>query len=118
MQIELKNGEKLVLEVTPLILEYFEEYPGGVEQIKKDARGEKDKNGYTRTMYATNQLLYAVIASNYDKPLTYRQAVRLVKLEDVEKIADFVIKNIPSKNVNNTNIEQANKTPEVTSHRM
>ena len=37
MQIELKNGENLVLEVTPLILEYFEEYPGGVEQIKKDA---------------------------------------------------------------------------------
>ena len=96
MQIELKNGEKLNLEVTPLILEYFEEYPGGVEQIKKDAEGEKDKNGYTRTMYATNQLLYAIIASNYDTQLTYRQAVRLVKLEDIENIADFVIENIPN----------------------
>lgn len=104
MQIELKNGEILNLEVTPLILEYFEEYLGGVEQIKKDAHGEKDKNGYTRTMYATNQLLYAIIASNYDTPLTYRQAVRLVKLEDIEKIANFVIENMPSENKNNLNI--------------
>lgn len=118
MKIELKNGEILNLEVTPLILEYFEEYPGGVEQIKKDAQGEKDKNGYTRTMYATNQLLYALIASNYDKPLTYRQAVRLVKLEDVEKIVDFVIKNIPSEKANNTNIEQTNAASEITLHRM
>ncbi|MBO5348993.1 MAG: hypothetical protein J6A89_04150 [Clostridia bacterium] len=118
MQIELKNGESLVLEVTPLILEYFEEYPGGVEQIKKDARGEKDKNGYTRTMYATNQLLYAVIASNYDSPLTYRQAVRLVKLEDVEKIADFVIKSMPSEKKDNTNKKQIRAIQEITSHRI
>lgn len=98
MEIDLKNGEKLILEVTPLILEYFEDYKGGIEQLKKDAQGQKDKNGYTKIMYATNQLLYAVIASNYDRPLTYRQAVRLVRLEDVEKIADFVISELPSKN--------------------
>ena len=95
MEIELKNGEKIVLEVTPLILEYLEDYDGGVEQLKKDAKGVKDSNGYTRTMYAANQLIYALVASNYDKPLTYRQAVRLVKIEDVTKIADFVINNIP-----------------------
>ena len=46
-------------------------------------------------MYATNQILYSVIASNYDEPLTYRQAVRLVKLEDVERIVKFVIDNTP-----------------------
>lgn len=96
MEIELKNGEKLILEVSPLLLEYIEDYRGGIEQLKKDAQGQKDTNGYTKTMYATNQLLYAVIASNYDKPLTYRQAVRLVKLEDVNRIAQFVIDNIPS----------------------
>ena len=28
MEIELKNGEKLVLEVTPLLLEYIEDYKG------------------------------------------------------------------------------------------
>lgn len=109
MQIELKNGEIINLEVTPLILEFFEEYPGGVEQIKKDALGEKDKNGYTRTMYATNQLLYAIVASNYDKQLTYRQAVRLVKLEDIEMIADFVIKNIPNA-ANRESVETDRKT--------
>ena len=96
MEIELKNGEKLILEVSSLLLEFLEDYRGGIEQLKKDAQGVKDANGYTRTMYATNQLLYAIIASNYDAPLTYRQAVRLVKLEDIDKIADFVIKNIPT----------------------
>lgn len=95
MEVELKNGEKIILEVTPLILEYIEDYEGGLEQLKRDAAGKTDKNGYTKTMYATNQLLYAIIASNYDEPLTYRQAVRLVKLEDIEKIVKFVIKNTP-----------------------
>ena len=111
MEIELKNGEKLNLEVTPLILEYLEDYEGGVEQLKKDAQGAKDKNGYTKTMYACNQLLYALIASNYDQPITYRQAVRLVKIEDVEDICSFVIKSLPAneeKNIteNETNISE------------
>lgn len=109
MEIELKNGEKLILEVTPLLLEYIEDYEGGIEQLRKDAQGEKDKNGYTKTMYATNQILYSVIASNCDEPLTYRQAVRLVKLEDVERIVKFVIDNTP---------ELENKTIEKQRHRV
>lgn len=96
LEIQLKNGENIILEVTPLLLEYIEDYEGGIEQLKKDAQGQKDKNGYTKTMYATNQLLYAIIASNYNTPLTYRQAVRLVKLEDIEEIIKFVIENTPS----------------------
>lgn len=95
MEILLKNGEKLKLEVTSLTLEYIEDYPGGIEKLRTDAQGTKDENGYTKSMYATNQLLYAVIASNYDKPLTYRQAVRLVRLEDINRIAKFVTDNIP-----------------------
>lgn len=101
MEIELKNGEKLILEVTPLLLEYIEDYEGGIEQLKRDAEGNKDKNGYTKSMYATNHILYSIIASNYDEPLTYRQAVRLVRLEDIEKIVDFVIKNTPETEKNN-----------------
>ncbi|CDE14095.1 unknown [Clostridium sp. CAG:470] len=104
LEIQLKNGENIILEVTPLLLEYIEDYEGGIEQLKKDAQGQKDKNGYTRTMYATNQLLYAIIASNYNTPLTYRQAVRLVKLEDIEKIVKFVIDNTP--NVDNDSKEE------------
>lgn len=107
MEIELKNGEKLILEVTPLLLEYIEDYEGGIEQLKKDAEGNKDKNGYTKSMYATNHILYSIIASNYDEPLTYRQAVRLVRLEDVEKIVDFVIKNTPE--IEKNNVVEINK---------
>lgn len=108
MEIELKNGEKIILEVSPLILEYIEDYKGGIEQLKKDAQGQRDTNGYTRSMYATNQLLYAMIASNYDIPLTYRQAVRLVKLEDVDKIVNFASENIPN----------INKQPPIENHRI
>lgn len=108
MEIELKNGEKLILEVSPLILEYVEDYKGGIEQLKKDAQGQKDVNGYSKTMYAINQLLYAMIASNYDKPLTYRQAVRLVKLEDVNKIIKFASESIPEMNTQ-TNQEEKHR---------
>lgn len=94
MKIVLKNGESLNLEVSSLILEYIEEYEGGIEKLKKDARGEKDENGYTRSMYVTNHLLYSIVASNYDKELTYRQAIRLVKLEDIEKIIRFIASDV------------------------
>lgn len=111
LEIQLKNGENIILEVTPLFLEYIEDYKGGIKQLLKDAQGQKDKNGYTKTMYATNQLLYATIASNYDTPLTYRQAVRLVKLEDIKQIIEFIDKNIPEEtNNNNNNLEEYKHT--------
>ncbi len=94
LEIQLVNGENLILEVTPLILEYIEDYEGGIEQLRKDASGEKNKDGYTKTMYALNQFLYAIIASNYHESLTYSQAVRLVKLEDVVNIIQFMLKAI------------------------
>ncbi|MCI8655400.1 MAG: hypothetical protein HFJ48_06000 [Clostridia bacterium] len=90
MEIELKNGERLILEVSSLTLEYVQDYEGGFEQLVKDAK--------IKSMYAVNQLLYAIVASNYDKPLTYRQAVRLVKLEDIDKIMQFIIDNTPKIN--------------------
>ena len=58
LEIQLKNGEKLNLEVTPLLLEYVEDYKGGIEQLRKDAQGNIDENGYTKTMYATNPVSY------------------------------------------------------------
>lgn len=97
MEIELKNGEKIILEVSSLMLEFLEDYKGGIEQLVKDAQGEKDANGYTKTIYATNQLIYAIVASNYVMPLTRKQAVRLVKLEDVEKIITYINENLPNK---------------------
>ena len=97
MEIELKNGEKIILEVSSLMLEFLEDYKGGIEQLVKDAQGEKDVNGYTKTIYAINQLIYAIVASNYVMPLTRKQAVRLVKLEDVERIINFICENLPNK---------------------
>lgn len=108
METELKNGEKLKLEVTPLILEYLEDYEGGAKQLIKDAQGEKDKSGYTRVAYACNQLLYAIIASNYNQPLTYRQAVRLVKIEEMERIIDFIINSLPDDDTKNIEISTEN----------
>lgn len=73
-------------------------------------RGGIDENGYSKRMYAGNQLLYAIVASNYDRLLTYRQAVRLVKLDDVERIIAFIIKNLPE--------QKESRTEELTLHRM
>ena len=61
MEIELKNGEKLILEVSPLILEYVEDYKGGIEQLKKDAQGQKDVNGYSKTMYAISPIISSTV---------------------------------------------------------
>ena len=66
MEIELKNGENLTLEVTPLLLEYIEDYEGGIEQLKKDAQGNKDKNGYTKSSEETNKA-ENLTAENYEK---------------------------------------------------
>lgn len=90
MEIVLKTGEKITLEVSSLVLEYLEEYDGGIEQLKKDAKGEKDEYGYSKLMYVTNHMLYSIIASNYNSELTPKQAIRLVKLEDVPKIIEFL----------------------------
>ena len=96
MEIVLKNGEKLKLELSGITLEYLEEYPGGIEQLKKDKNGEIDSTGSTRRMCAINQMIYALIASNYDKPLTYRQAVRLVDVKDYDSICEWIIAQIPT----------------------
>lgn len=90
MLITLKNGQDLELEVNSLILEYIEEYDGGIEQLLKDAKGEKNADGYTKTMYAANHLIYSIIASNYDSEITYRQAIKLVDFKDVEKVVNFL----------------------------
>ncbi len=92
LEIELKTGENLILEVTPLFLEYVQDYEGGIEQLQRDSKSlDESKN-----MYVANQLLYAIIASNYHKGLTYGEAVRLVKIEDMEKIINFINEELPN----------------------
>jgi len=38
---------------------------------------------------------YSAVASNYDKPLSYREILRLVDFKDYEGIVDLVIDSIP-----------------------
>lgn len=104
MEIELKNGEILKLEIGILFLEYLDDYAGGAKQVIEDFENN------VNFMYIANHFIYSVVASCYDSPLTYRQALRLVRLQDYEKIIDFISKNLNvikesvnnnSKNINN-----------------
>ena len=104
MQITLKNGEDIELEITPLLLEYIEEYEGGIEQLQKDTKSND------RSMLAVNHILYSVICSNYDEPLTYRQAIRLIQINDMYKIADFVVASlVKEEQVQNNNISNIHR---------
>ncbi len=91
LEIELRNGEGLVLEVTPLFLEYAQDYEGGIEQLQIDANSS-NKIANARV---TNHLLYTIIASNYKEELSYSEAVRLVKVEDIAKIIGFINEELP-----------------------
>lgn len=88
MTITLKNGKNIDLDWSFLVLEYLEEYEGGIKQLKKDITAQKNQ------MRIHNQFLYAIIRANYDEVLTYRQAVSLVNFKDSEKIGKFIQDNM------------------------
>ncbi len=88
MEIELKTGEIIKLEIGILFLEYLDDYPGGAKKVIEDFENK------INFMYIANHFIYSAIASCYDSPLSYRQALRLVRLQDYEKIIDFISKNL------------------------
>ena len=89
MKITLNNGQELNLKITPLILEYLDDYAdGGMEGIQSDI-----KSGINLG-YVTNWFIYSLIVSNMDEPIRYRDALGLINLRDVEQLADFAIANI------------------------
>lgn len=94
LEIELRNGESLVLEVTPLFFEYAEDYEGGIEQLQIDANSCNE----IANACVTNHLLYAIVASNYKEELSYGEAVRLVKVEDIAKVIRFINEELPESN--------------------
>lgn len=105
MEIQLRNGMEVNLEISSLTFEYLEDYEGGLEKLKKDAQSSKNK------MIAVNHLLYSIICSNIDEPLTYRQAIRLVDVKDIERIISWIIREFPenSQNIkNNSNKHRFN----------
>lgn len=114
MEIILRNGEKVTLDWNPLVLEYLEEYEGGMEQLKKDI-DNKDCRFYT-----FNHILYSVISAVYPKELSYREAVSLVNINDLERIVVFVVNNVNDMNKNNNenkNINNANEFPQMYNQR-
>lgn len=102
MEITLRNGETITLDWNPMILEYLEEYDGGIEQLKKDIKSMNCK------FRAFNSILYSVINAAYPTDLTYKEAVSLVDINDLEKIVNFLLKNI---NKNKKETKMSNKRP-------
>ncbi len=92
LEIELRNGENLILEVTPLFLEYAEDYEGGIKKLQEDMKVLEEDSKGIRVM---NHLLYAIVASNHKEELSYGEAVRLVKIEDIARIVGFINEELP-----------------------
>jgi hypothetical protein len=84
MIIKLKNGQNIELDWNFLVMEYIEEYEGGLKGLKSDLEAKRNQ------LKVNNHLLYSLIRANVDEPLTYRQAVCLVNIEDMNKISDFI----------------------------
>lgn len=103
MKITLKNGRNIELHCNPIILEYLCDYPGGIEELKKD-----QQNG-ENTMYIANHIAYSVLSANLDEELTYKQILSLIKTEDIEKIIDFFNDNMFDKEENFKSQEKLNR---------
>ena len=85
--LKLKNGDNIKLEWSFLVLEYLEEYPGGMKALKKDMRS------HTHEIKISNYFCYAVINANYEKKVTYEEAIKLIDLKALKQILEFIKKN-------------------------
>lgn len=106
VRITLKNGVNVRLEWNYLVLQYIEEEFGGTTKLNE----EYINDNQVKTM---NTFVYGLLQANMDEELTFKQAVRLVKPEDMPKIFEFVKKEIEKSNkvVESKNYiaQQANK---------
>lgn len=102
MEIVLRNGEKIQLDWNPIVLEYLEEYDGGLEQLKKDV---ENKNCRFRTF---NYIVYCVISATYPEELSYREAVSLVDINDLDKIVTFIVQHVNNMTIKHTQVANKN----------
>lgn len=93
MKIVLKNGENVDLDWNPIVLEYLEDYEGGIGKLIEDIKDE------TCRFKTFNFVIYSMLLAIYPKELSYRQAVSLVNINDYEHIADFIISNFENTNI-------------------
>ena len=90
MEIIFKNGEKIILEWSPLVIEYLADYQGGIEQLKEDL--EKKEN-----LFKTyNYIIYCFVKAVYPTEIEYRTAISLIDPNDLEKIIIFACEKIDS----------------------
>lgn len=83
----LKNGKHVQLEWSFLILEYLEDYPGGLKALRKDIQLRQHE------IKVNNTLCYAVLRANLDEPITYTEALKLLDLKGLKTILKFIEKN-------------------------
>ena len=101
MELTLRNGERITLDWNPIVLEYLEDYEGGIEQLKKDTENEKCR------FRAFNFIIYCIISAVYPKELGYAEAVSLVDINDLDRIITFIIQNV--NNIKLANNQKENK---------
>lgn len=92
MIITLKNNDKVELEYNFYILKYLEEYKGGYKKLEKDL---KNKSNYFDLI---STVIYALLRSNYDIPITIEEAVKLINMQDIPKIMDWFYKELEEQN--------------------
>lgn len=95
MKITLKNGEEINLEWNAVVLEYLEDYEGGIEQLKQDIETKK------HNFKTFNFVIFCMLSAVYPSELRYREAVGLVNINDYDKIITFVVENVNNTTVNN-----------------
>lgn len=88
MELILRTGESITLDWNMIVLEYLEEYNGGIGQLRKDIN---NKNKRFRTF---NFIIYCVMLASTKEELSYEDAISLVNINDYGKIIDFIIKNM------------------------
>lgn len=111
MDLILRNGEKITLDWNLIVLEYLEEYEGGIEQLREDIA---DKN---KRFHTFNFVIYCIVSATYSEELSYEEIISLVNINDYEKLIDFITKNINRiKNTNNEKEKNSNTRKKFKKH--
>ena len=88
MIITLKNGRKIEPEWSFLVMQYLEDYEGGLKKLKKDM---DQKNNLLKIQ---SLFIYAAVRANYEETITFQEAVKLVEFKDIFKINSFFKENL------------------------
>ena len=85
--LTLRNGDKIELQWSFLIMQYLEDYEGGLKKLKADMQAKKN------LLKVQSLFIYSAVRANYDKKLGYQEAIRLVNVNDLSLINDFFKEN-------------------------